>query len=149
LYFYRARYYDPHSGRFLSEDPKRLRAGNDFYKYVNNNPGDFADPTGLCPTDRCKPSDDPIDGLERVMHALDVTAVNVTFFFGAGGAYVAGVGAIVAGCIEPTPAEPATCAVGIAAGLPSIAGAGYLAAQGINFFKNYTLPAFKNWGCDD
>jgi RHS repeat-associated protein len=28
LYYYRARYYDPGTGRFLSEDPTRFRAGS-------------------------------------------------------------------------------------------------------------------------
>lgn len=48
LYYYRARYYDPTNGRFLSEDPTRFSAGVNFYPYALNNPADFADPTGLC-----------------------------------------------------------------------------------------------------
>jgi RHS repeat-associated protein len=47
LYNYRARYYDPASGRFLSEDPLRFRAWPDFYSYVSNSPVSFIDPTGL------------------------------------------------------------------------------------------------------
>lgn len=34
--YYRARYYDPISGRFLSEDPGRFPGGIDFYTYVEN-----------------------------------------------------------------------------------------------------------------
>src|SRR5262249_1198669 len=35
LYFYRARYYDPQTGSFLSEDPKDFGAGDpNFYRYV-------------------------------------------------------------------------------------------------------------------
>src|SRR5229473_6027083 len=35
LYYYRARYYDPNSGRFLSEDPVEFNGGgNNFYRYV-------------------------------------------------------------------------------------------------------------------
>jgi RHS repeat-associated protein len=45
--YYRARYYDSSSGRFLSEDPLRLRAGINHYRYVRNNPVDLTDPTGL------------------------------------------------------------------------------------------------------
>ncbi|MBI4640627.1 MAG: RHS repeat-associated core domain-containing protein [Candidatus Tectomicrobia bacterium] len=36
LYYYRARYYDPRSGRFLSEDPLRFLGGDlNLYAYVN------------------------------------------------------------------------------------------------------------------
>jgi RHS repeat-associated protein len=50
LYYYRARYYDPVAGRFLREDPMRFAAGTDFYTYVQNNPANLSDPTGLCAT---------------------------------------------------------------------------------------------------
>lgn len=44
---YRARYYDPNSGRFLTEDPERFHTGMNFYPYVSNSPADDTDPTGL------------------------------------------------------------------------------------------------------
>jgi len=47
LYYYRARYYDPQTGRFLSEDPTGFAAGADFYSYGGNSPSNFVDPTGL------------------------------------------------------------------------------------------------------
>lgn len=47
LYYYRARYYDPTTGRFVSEDPLGFRAGPNFYAYVNNNPAVRVDPYGL------------------------------------------------------------------------------------------------------
>jgi RHS repeat-associated protein len=47
LYQYRARYYDPRHGRFISEDPKRFDAGANFYAYVENNPINANDPSGL------------------------------------------------------------------------------------------------------
>jgi len=47
LYYYRARYVDPSTGRFLSEDPVRFNAGINFYTYVKNEPIDFVDPFGL------------------------------------------------------------------------------------------------------
>jgi len=49
LYYYRARYYDPTTGRFLNEDLVRFRAGTNFYSYVRSNPNVFRDPFGLCP----------------------------------------------------------------------------------------------------
>lgn len=49
LYYYRARYYDPVVGRFISEDPLGFAAGVNFYAYVNNNPINANDPSGLVP----------------------------------------------------------------------------------------------------
>jgi uncharacterized protein RhaS with RHS repeats len=45
--YYRARYYDPTTGRFLSEDPIRFAGSKNFYKYVANNPTNAIDLTGL------------------------------------------------------------------------------------------------------
>jgi uncharacterized protein RhaS with RHS repeats len=45
---YRARYYDPTIGRFISEDPIGFESGQDnFYVYVGNSPIKNFDPTGL------------------------------------------------------------------------------------------------------
>lgn len=46
LYYYRARYYDPQIGRFISEDPINFGGGINFYSYVFQNPTNFKDPTG-------------------------------------------------------------------------------------------------------
>ena len=49
LYYYRARYYDPGTGRFLSEDPLRSDAGDlNFFNYVGDSPTNATDPMGLC-----------------------------------------------------------------------------------------------------
>jgi len=45
--YYRARYYDPAAGRFLSEDPVRFAASVNFYSYVKNSPVVRIDPNGL------------------------------------------------------------------------------------------------------
>lgn len=50
--YYRARYYDPSAGRFLSEDPARFLGGFNLYRYAINNPTGFIDPFGLCPPTR-------------------------------------------------------------------------------------------------
>ena len=47
LYYYRARYYDPAIGRFVSEDPLGFEAGINFYQYVGANPVNGNDPSGL------------------------------------------------------------------------------------------------------
>ena len=45
--YYRARWYDPNLGRFISEDPIGLNGGVNQYAYVSNNPVNATDPTGL------------------------------------------------------------------------------------------------------
>lgn len=55
LLYYRARYYKPDHGRFISEDPVRFLAGQNFYLYVRNRPIALADPTGLKPPIVCPP----------------------------------------------------------------------------------------------
>jgi RHS repeat-associated protein len=48
LYYYRARYYDSQTGRFLSEDPIGSVFGDsNLYPYVGNDPLDRVDPLGL------------------------------------------------------------------------------------------------------
>nr|WP_281292436.1 RHS repeat-associated core domain-containing protein [Terriglobus albidus] len=52
LYYFRARYYTPQTGRFLSEDPIGFNGGStNLYSYVLDNPMSFEDPMGLS----CKP----------------------------------------------------------------------------------------------
>lgn len=56
LYYYRARYYDPSAGRFLSEDPMQFTAGGNFYRYAYNNAALWSDPTGMMPSDGPSPA---------------------------------------------------------------------------------------------
>jgi RHS repeat-associated protein len=46
LYYYRARYYNPQIGRFISEDPVPFSTNGNLYRYVSNNPISNYDPTG-------------------------------------------------------------------------------------------------------
>lgn len=47
LYYYRARYYDPQVGRFVSKDPIGIKGGINLYSYTSNNPINMKDPSGL------------------------------------------------------------------------------------------------------
>ena len=48
IYYYRARYYDPNIGRFISKDPIEFLAGDfNFYRYVGGSPVNRTDPSGL------------------------------------------------------------------------------------------------------
>jgi RHS repeat-associated protein len=46
LMFYRARYYNPSIGRFISEDPVRFNAGINLFTYTLNRPIVYRDPSG-------------------------------------------------------------------------------------------------------
>ena len=48
LDYYRARYYDPQVGRFISVDPMGFGSGDtNLYRYVSNNSTNANDPTGM------------------------------------------------------------------------------------------------------
>jgi RHS repeat-associated protein len=47
MIYYRARFYDPQLGRFISEDPIGLSGGINPFAYVSNNPSSRKDPFGL------------------------------------------------------------------------------------------------------
>jgi RHS repeat-associated protein len=79
LYYYRARYYSPAQGRFLSRDPLGLASGDtNPYAYVLNQPTGLTDPMGTKPTkpptggddDECAP--DPGDGGEDWVDPEDI-----------------------------------------------------------------------------
>jgi RHS repeat-associated protein len=52
LMYYRARWYDPQMGRFISEDPIGLRGGLNLFTYVHNAPINKIDPMGLDDADK-------------------------------------------------------------------------------------------------
>ncbi len=61
LYYYRARYYDTNSGRFLSEDPIGFSGGINFYEYAGNAPTMLVDPTGFQKSSWASQLDDLLD----------------------------------------------------------------------------------------
>jgi len=72
LYFYRARYFDPGTGRFLSEDPLGFSIGFNFYAYVLNNPTNDIDSAGLWP--------DPYDLWKKGRRAARRSSCWISFY---------------------------------------------------------------------
>jgi RHS repeat-associated protein len=82
LYYYRARYYDPTIGRFISQDPIGfLGSGTNFYAYVRSDPINLTDPLGLCPKDKkdCRAKALRKNGLAL---GLDVAGIGAGFLPG-------------------------------------------------------------------
>jgi RHS repeat-associated protein len=65
LYYYRARYYDSTTGRFLTEDPAGFDVGTDFYPYAGNGPTNWKDPEGLRRVQICR---QPVESYKRKYH---------------------------------------------------------------------------------
>ncbi len=51
FYYFRARWYDPDTGRWLSKDPIGISGGLNQYVFCGNNPVMLVDPLGLCEDD--------------------------------------------------------------------------------------------------
>ncbi|MGH9959746.1 MAG: RHS repeat domain-containing protein, partial [Pyrinomonadaceae bacterium] len=85
LMYYRARWYDPQNGRFISEDPIGIEGGMDLYAYVENNPVNTVDPLGLQGWPRigysqrrrapdCDPCNDPSNWNNRLRDARKIAS---------------------------------------------------------------------------
>jgi hypothetical protein len=66
------------------------------------------------------------------------------FVAGAGAHYLGGTLAVGAGCLDPTPVEPATCAVGIGVGVETYSVGTALLYGAYQSFKNVTIPTWKS-----
>ena len=86
LYYLRNRYYDPQTGRFITEDT--IRDGNNWYVYCNGNPVMFFDPTGLFDWDTVYKIDDPynieIKVLQNELKWLGYYSGEIDGLFGTG-----------------------------------------------------------------
>jgi RHS repeat-associated protein len=83
-YYYRARYYDPSSGRFLSEDNLYDEYGTSLYQYVRNSSTNSVDPYGLYTMmPQSPPVPPPSPALDRLLKCMegcihDSTGVNAS-----------------------------------------------------------------------
>jgi RHS repeat-associated protein len=78
LYYYRARYYDPQSGKFIAEDPIRFLGAVSFYPYAQNTPTALVDPFGLKPGDHYPTPDmAAINALNDIANTFDVRTLGV------------------------------------------------------------------------
>ncbi|TAN38805.1 MAG: hypothetical protein EPN23_01550 [Verrucomicrobia bacterium] len=76
LYFFRVRWYDPVTGRWLSNDPIGISGGLNQYVFCANNPINFRDPLGLCD-----------DNKEALLHSVKTTS-KVNTWIGVAGVVV-------------------------------------------------------------
>ncbi|OCG46648.1 hypothetical protein A9G35_04720 [Gilliamella sp. Choc5-1] len=73
LHYNLNRYYDPFTGRYITQDPIKLFAGFNNYCYVNNDVSNIVDPLGLCnlPLMKDLPKADELAQSERITLTKD------------------------------------------------------------------------------
>jgi RHS repeat-associated protein len=78
LYYYRARYYDPIAGMFTQKDPIGFSGGDvNLYRMVENNPVNWVDPWGLCPTGTHEAT--PDEATKILSAAKDIAKKNLSY----------------------------------------------------------------------
>jgi RHS repeat-associated protein len=79
LYYYRARWYDPLLGRFLSQDPIGFAGGQtNLYAYVGNSPLMYTDPTGLLAAPEYSVTQSVRQGLRRfIEHWIECMFISI------------------------------------------------------------------------
>jgi RHS repeat-associated protein len=74
IYEYRARYFEPRTGRFIQEDPLRFGSGVNLYRYADSSPAMKLDPLGL--STRCDVPAQVSDCLE-LLFRRSIAHINV------------------------------------------------------------------------
>jgi RHS repeat-associated protein len=115
-YYYRARYYEPTVGRFLSEDLFSGNGDHSLYSYVRNNPAQYIDPSGMVPEKPCDckgnsggvkaaynccrnaPAISATEGAPPYDPCFSYIFVNANFMYRNGGG--SGWGNVVRGCLK-------------------------------------------------
>jgi len=92
--YYRARYYDASTARFLSEDPVGFLGGINKYDYVFNDPVDWLDNRGTQAMCACP---DPNDIHEQLEEIKDEMVENIVL--PVKGAVTGGVDGFIIGCV--------------------------------------------------
>jgi hypothetical protein len=82
----------------------------------------------------------------KALHPLEVLSLNIGIFAVGALTQLVRMGVAIMGCIDPTPAEPVTCAASLFAAGVIFTGVGILYNLSVKFFKEATLPAFEDWG---
>ena len=67
FHFYRARYYHPQLGRFLSKDPELYMDGLNAYEYGRSNPPEYSDPSGTGFINCCKALEELAKAVARLV----------------------------------------------------------------------------------
>ncbi len=75
LEFMRARFYNPHTGRFIAEDPLGINSGLNLYSYCLNDPIGFIDPDGLKISSAAIPAWDIVNFHLRIYGQISIEAV--------------------------------------------------------------------------
>ncbi len=81
LYYYRARYYRPDLGRFISKDPLGMIDGANMFIYVKNNPVSLADPTGQFLKCQCLGSPDNLHDMSNMYKKWDFEKESHWYWF--------------------------------------------------------------------
>jgi RHS repeat-associated protein len=84
IYYYRARYYNPVIGRFISEDPIGFLGGINDYIYAGDDPMDFNDPLGLDKNAGRNCSVTPASAAQYAGAVGQVAKMTAAFFSGLG-----------------------------------------------------------------
>ncbi len=160
LVYMRARYFDPSTGQFTSEDPLGLGGGINFFRYAGNSPTVAVDPSGLCPWEFWKGH--PVNGFQfgGPTHFVGVSfglsngvSLGLHAGAGAGVSASAGWGGIASPAALNVPvAWPVPAVVSGGAGVWGGAGAGGSAGTSFGLSSGYsygqTLGFQVGWGWD-